>query len=152
MRLAIDWPQSFIANHAWLDLAIFLVLGLIQALVWGSGFSTDAAVRASVATIMTSAVSAGITAVGIVLPLSLVSAQIVEPGPGPLEQVFIADVWFTLSLLFGLYTAFSIAVRSSGENVLNRRDIGVAFGLQLFALAIGMIRLLLAIGAVLGGE
>jgi len=89
--------------------------------------------------------------VGILLPLSLVAAQIRAPGPGPLEHVFFADLWFAVSLLIGLFAVYTIAPRSTGEDVLARRDVGIAFGLQLFAMGIGIVRLLIGIGAVIGG-
>ena len=94
----------------------------------------------------------GLGAVGILIPVTLITAQIGKPTIATLSQIFFADVWFTLSLIFGLHILFTVGVKAGTENVLNRRGlIGIPYGLQLLSLLVGVIRLLVGVAILFSG-
>jgi hypothetical protein len=144
------WWGAFLDDKIWIDAIFFFVFGGINAISWwslGAGkFPTDAQTRASAASSIGTTVGGGIAAVGILIPATLITAQIGHPTAATLSQIFFADVWFTLSLVFGLHIVFMIGVKAGSENVLNhRRLLGIPYGLQLLSLLVGVIRLLVGI-------
>ena len=142
----ISWPYAFTDDRIYIDCIIFVVLGGFHIVTWiCNRANAPVASAAASAAAITSAVTAGIAAVGILIPLTLGAAQVGHPGSGPLSQVFFGDAWFTLSLVFGLYTLWTVGVKGTTQNVLNRKDVGIAYGLQLLTLLIGVIRLLVGI-------
>jgi hypothetical protein len=150
---SVSWTDAFWSDWVWVDVVIFLILGAVHTGAWISTSPQDpgdATTRAAAAAALTSAGTAGLTAVGIMLPLSLAAGQLHRTGPGPLEHVFFADIWFALSLLFGLLALYVIAPNAVSQYVVRRRIVGIPFGLQLLSLLIGVARLLVGIGLVLG--
>ena len=141
-------------NMVYIDVLVFAIVGAVHSVAWWGGAHGHANTpdeRRAATSALGTTIGAGITAVGILLPLSLVGAQIRSPSSGPLEHVFFADLWFSISLTLGIYALFVVGARSSGENPYNRRDVGIAYGLQLLALVIGVGRLLVGLSAILGG-
>ncbi len=94
---------------------------------------------------MSATATGGLTAVGILIPATLVAVQISHPNAAALSSVFFGDLWFALSLVCGLYVLWISGVKVSTENVLNRKDVGISHGLQLLALLVGVARLLFGI-------
>jgi hypothetical protein len=110
--------------------------------------------RQFAATIVASSSTTSITAVSILIPASLI---IVQLGFGSksfphdaLNNVFRASLWFLFSLLLGLYVIFNVAMRSQSRNVAQYFPVGVVFAPQLFALAVGVLRLVIGIANVVG--
>lgn len=151
---AFSWPSQYWSDWVWIETLVFIVLGILHGYIWvanGRGYSETDTARSAAATSLGSTVTGGITAVGILIPVTLAAAAIGHPGPTGLSDVFFADAWFTLSLVFGLYALFSVGVRGPTQNILNRPDVGIAYGLQLIAMLVGMIRLLIGIAIVFAG-
>lgn len=152
---SINWPQAFLDDKAWLDVLVVAALGVVHGLAWwgsGEGRSTAPEERIPVATSITATVSGEITAVGILIPATLVAVQIVKPTSAVLAVIFFADVWFALSLTFGLYILWTVAVKASTQNVLNRHDVGLVYGLQFITLLAGIVRLLIGIAILFSGS
>lgn len=151
---AINWSYAFTSDRVWIDCLAALILGAIH--VWSylsnrGKYPDNLADRSAAATSLSSTITGGITAVGILIPVTLIAAQIGHPSQTGLEDIFFADVWFTFSLVFGLYGLFTVGVRGSTENILNRRDVGIVYGLELMTLLIGIVRLLIGIAIVFSG-
>jgi hypothetical protein len=49
------------------------------------------------------------------------------------------------SLFCGLYVLWVVAAKFGSTNVYNRRDVGIAYGLQLITLFTGVVRLVIGI-------
>lgn len=103
--------------------------------------------RTAQASAMAKSVGIGITAVGILIPATLIAVTLAKPSLAILSQFFFADVWFVLSLIFGLTMTYSLGVGQPPY----RRFIGWQYGPQLLALLIGALRLLTAIAILFVG-
>jgi hypothetical protein len=105
--------------------------------------------RRSGAQIITASSAAGITAVAILVPASMLIVQLSSTSASlPLEvvlQVFRAALWFLVSLFFGLFVVSVVPFRSPAQDVRKSMQIGIPFGLQLFSLFVGMARLILGL-------
>jgi hypothetical protein len=94
--------------------------------------------------------------VGVLLPLSLVAIQVVaDHGPGVaithiLIDVFVADVWFAVALLLGLFVLFVVAYESGTMNVMNARIVVLPLVWQFIALIVGGVRLLIGVAGLAG--
>jgi hypothetical protein len=139
----MSW-DSFVQQRVYLDCVAFAVLSLIHVVAnWQltAQYPNEPGDRAAAATSLGGSVNGGLAAVGILLPLSLVVTQIPGIATSALQHVVYADIWFGLSLLFGVYTTYTIGVRAVGENIVNRRDVRLTYGFQLMSLVIGTVRL-----------
>ena len=147
---ALSWSTVISGQHVWIDLVIFLALGVIHtAANWRSpGLPTTDTARAQAATNVNQIAIGGVTAVGILLPLSLVAitafASKATPSHGVLINTFVADCWFVLSLLLGLCVLWTGAFQAPSRNVQNLRFVRLCAGWQLFSLMLGVVRLLVA--------
>src|SRR6266851_9693403 len=144
----MNW-DSFVQQRIYIDCLVFLILGAIHIVSnarLNEAYPNTEKARSVAATSIGGSMNGGLTAVGILLPLSLVATQIPKVDSlGALQHVVYADIWFGLSLLFGVYGAYRVGIRSVGENVVNLLDVRIVFGLQLIALVIGTARLVVSI-------
>ncbi len=147
--------MSFFSN--WWDVIVFAVLAIIHIASWLeiktklSGAPMNCNEQRSLgATTLGSASTAGITAVSILIPASLLIVQLAaQPGmPLPfaaVSNVFRASIWFLVSLFFGLIIVFLIPMYAQKHNVARNLSTGIPFGPQLLALLIGMARLVIGL-------
>lgn len=148
----------------WWDVILYVVFFIIQIVSWieirpklsppgktPAENLQDLPNRQFGATLMTGASTAGITAVSILIPASVLILQLgLNSSSKPLPQealndVFRAVIWFTLSLLLGLYIIFVAAMRGQRFNVARDFRIGIFYGPQLFAIVMGVVRLVFGI-------
>ena len=147
---ALSWSAVISGQHVWIDVLIFVVLGAVHtAANWTSpGLPNTETARAQAATNVNQIAIGGVTAVGILLPLSLVAitafATKTAPSHGVLINTFVADCWFVLSLLLGLCVLWTGAFQAPSRNVQNLLFVRLCAGWQLFSLMIGVVRLLVA--------
>lgn len=137
---------AIVDDKIWIDILLFVVFSVVHMLAWSTSTATSQTTSATVATV-SGAVTGGIQAVGILVPATLVAVTLAHPKSSTLSQFLYADIWFTLSLFFGLSLLWSIGVNA---NVL-RRFVGYQYGLQLFSLGVGSIRLLIGIAILFSG-
>jgi hypothetical protein len=140
---------GFIAK--WWDVVLFAVLLVIHVAAWTQvkaqgqanqpGRDDDA--RRSAAQLMTSSSAVGITAVSILVPASmLIVAGNTQFPSDVILQLFRAGLWFLGSLIMGLWVVFIVPLRSMRLDVRTSLEIAIPFGPQVFALMIGMGRLI----------
>lgn len=147
---ALSWSSVFSQQNVWIDLVIFALLGVLHtAANWKSpGLDNTDTARGQAATNVNQIAIGGVTAVGILLPLSLAAitafASTTAPGKGVLINTFVADSWFALSLLLGLCVLWTGAFQAPTRNVQNLRFVRLCAGWQLFSLMLGVVRLLVA--------
>ena len=102
------------------------------------------------ATILNSSSAAGISAVSILIPASLLIVQIglgsskLMP-PGVLDNVFRASIWFLISLGAGLIFLWISGAQSQFRNAATNLLLMIFFGPQLIALGVGAGRLIIGI-------
>lgn len=140
------------------DVVLLVLLGGIHILVWltGDWRTTDPNNLAGEG--LRAAGSGGLTVVGILLPVNLLVVQLASAnassgGPVPAAAVvdlFVSSCWLLLSLVFGLYVLFVAVTQAFGSSPLRRRDIGIAFGLQLILLIVGVERLVWGFSSLAG--
>lgn len=98
---------------------------------------------------LNNASGAGVTAVSILIPASLLIIQFTAENKDVprivLEQVFRGSVWFLVSLALGLFIIFVIPMKSQEHNVVRRMLTGIPFFPQFASLLIGMIWLVMGI-------
>ena len=147
---ALSWSSVFSQQHVWIDVGIFVLLGILHTVAnWTSpGLPNTETARGQSATNVNQIAIGGVTAVGILLPLSLAGitalASKAAPSKGVLINTFVADSWFTLSLLLGLCVLWTGAFQAPSRNVQNLRFVRLCAGWQLFSLMLGVVRLLVA--------
>jgi hypothetical protein len=141
----------------WWDLVGFLVLGSIHILSWvqlqvagklNQATQDDEARRSGAQMIVTSS-AAGITAVSILVPASMLIVQLWSNSASlPIEvvaRVVRGATWFLGSLFLGLFIVFLALLKSQTRDIRNWIGIGIPFGLQLLTLLFGMIWLILGL-------
>ena len=140
--------MAFLCN--WWDVIVFGVVDLIHVASWLEARKrltkdpkNSLAEREFAASSLNSASVAGVTAVSILIPASLLIVQVgYEKHDFPhsaLEDVFRASIWFLVSLALGLVLLFLVPMRSQKYNAARDHYIGILFGPQLAALLTGMI-------------
>jgi hypothetical protein len=136
----------------WWDMSAFIILAAIHIGSWvelkRSGKlkrKVQDEERRSGAQMMTASSAAGVTAVSILVPASMLIVQLSSNSTsfpvGVLSQVFRGALWFLLSLLLGLIVIFLVPLRSHRTDVRKSLETGIPFGLQLLCLFLGMARL-----------
>lgn len=94
--------------------------------------------------------SAGLTVVGILIPLTVIAVQLKATSDGgdkgavsrpTLIDLLVASAWLLASLVCGLYVLYRSAFTGYKENLFVHRDVGILSGFQLFFLLVGVIRL-----------
>lgn len=141
---------SFLRNN--FDIIVFILLSIVHIGSWVEvkpGLSKDKPdfnERSLSATTLGASTTAGITAVSILIPASLLIVQIGLGDHSPLppaaiDHVVRASEWFVASLSFGLLIIFLVPMKANLFNVARYFQIGILVGPQLITLWIGMIRL-----------
>jgi hypothetical protein len=160
--IQLTFDSAFISHLVWIDCAFFIVFAIIHSLSWPSlptnnAVHTDAEARSRAVSTVSSATTGGLTAVGILLPLSLVAIQVIDVNKPPKQagtvelNLFVADAWLALSLTMGLIVLWRIGAKGPTRNILYDRWAGIPFGLQLFSVLLGIIRILVAVFVLVNG-
>jgi hypothetical protein len=142
-----------------IDVAILFVFTVLQYLSLRPLNKRDSdadSVRGAAASSMGVAAGAGISAVGILVPLTLLTVQRIVSGDAPLrfritEDLFVSECWFALSLALGLLVLWFVAFKAPTRNVTRTGYISLTFSIQLLALLIGIVRVLIATFNLIGG-
>ena len=138
----LSHPASLIT-----DLVILAVLGFVHVIAWVSTDTSGVDPENKGGDAVRSAAAAGLTVVGILLPVTLLIVQLADSKSQPtipqraVEELFVASCWLLGSLIFGLYTLFVSVTRGLAESPLRRRDIGITFGFQLIFMLIGIVQI-----------
>jgi hypothetical protein len=143
---------KFFSN--WWDVSAFALLAVLHIGSWLELYyrgrldhsARNAEDRRFGAQILSSSSAAGITAVSILIPASLLVVQLSSTGkplpPTALSHVFSASLWFLGSLFLGLLIVFLVPLKSHKQDVRLSLGTGIPFGLQLLSLLFGMTRLI----------
>jgi hypothetical protein len=135
------------------DLFILFFLGSIHIASWLT--LEPATIEASYSRMETAArlrdtASAGLTVVGILIPLTVIAVQLKATSDGgdngavskpTLIDLLVASAWLLASLVCGLYVLYRSAFTGYKENLFTHSDVGIFSGFQLFFLLVGVIRL-----------
>jgi hypothetical protein len=130
-----------------IDLGILVVLGSVHVKAWPKYPDPDAAsYKEQAQTGIRSAATGGITVAGILIPLSILTISLAANGRVKLPSTvltdfFVANFWLLISLVLGLYVLYVAGVKGYKRNILAYRATGIAYGLQLLFLAVGVFRL-----------
>lgn len=144
---ATFWGRVWHRPWWWVDLVILGVLGAAHVLTWLFGDFSSIDTDNEAGEGLRSAGAAGLTVVGILLPVTLLVVQLASAKDGsPLPNdavldLFMAAFWLMLSLFSGLYALFVAVTRAFSTSPLRRKDVGILFGLQLILLIVGAERL-----------
>jgi hypothetical protein len=143
------------------DIILFALLVIVHIASWWEyrtrpAMESDRDIRQFGATTMSSTATAGITAVSILIPASLLVIQLGrDPDqtlpPAALDQVFRGVVWLLISMAIGLFLIYLLPMRAQKYNVGKDFLIGSLFAPQLLALFIGIIRIVLGLQATIYG-
>lgn len=155
MYAASLWSEIVDRPDLVIDFGIILIFGLVHTLAWqdidpskadGDPKEAGAAIRG--------AATAGITIVGILIPVSILAIQLragrdaQPPSNDVLVNLFVADVWLLLSLACGVYVLWIAAMRAyEKDNVFGDRTVGIVIGFQLLFLFVGIFRQVWGLGA-----
>jgi hypothetical protein len=142
-----------------IDLLVFGLFAVLQFLTLKPLSKRDndsEMIRGAAASSMGVAAGAGISAVGILVPLTLFTVQRIVTGDNPLRvaitnDLFVSECWFALSLALGLFVLWFVAFKAPTRNVTRTGYISLTFSLQLCALFIGIVRVLIATFNLIGG-
>lgn len=137
----------------WWDVFLFVALALVHILGWISAKNDLNAEpmncldqRQFSANTLNNACVAGITAVSILIPATMITLQLAYQQDLPVPpSLFRSSIWFLASLTFGIFVLFVIPMRSQKFNVARLLITGLPFGFQLFCLLIGLTWFVLAI-------
>ena len=116
----------------WIVLVLAVIVGVIHT---AAAHGTDDSKGDPVQQGLQTAVSAGLSVVGILLPTVFVILQIKSDSLSKpaLSDLFVASAWLAVSVVFGLYVAY-VAVTRPGWG----HGAKYAFGYQLIALLAGV--------------
>lgn len=136
-----------------IDLFIFFVLAFNHVAAWMTldvkTIEADYS-RLETATRLRETAGAGLTVVGILIPLTIIAVQLKATSDGgntsavskpTLVDLLAASTWLLASLVCGLYVLYLSAFTGYRENLFTHRDIGIFSGFQLFFLLVGVFRL-----------
>ena len=148
---ALSAHEVFCAEKVWIDVLVFAALVIVHVIANRTSPGLDDANESekaqSFALVQTIA-GVGVTAVGILLPLSLAAigtfASKQSTPTSVLTNVFVGDVWLALSLTLGLVVLWTAGFQGIRRNVQNVALVRFLGGAQLFALVLGIVRLLIA--------
>lgn len=151
----ITWRTVLLDRWVWADLLAFAILSTVHLIAWREVREErgDPQDRERAAGALRATATAGISAVGILIPFSLVAVRVGSP-PVPastLVDVFVAELWLAFSMAFGLFVIWLVAAKGTSRNVLTMRLAGLPYGWQLIALLVGVVRLLVGIGTLVEG-
>ena len=160
--------DGFFDRFVFIDVAVFLVFGLVQLITWldtkcrQDGHLKFACIERTCVSneslkvnneAISRAAQGGVTALGILIAAAFVVLQLTRDSSDPLPQgvaldVYFAGLWFFAALLTGLWIISRLAMFGKDHDRVVL-DVGVAFGLQLFATAIGVGRLVFSLAAII---
>jgi hypothetical protein len=138
------------------DLVVFVILVGIHIAAW-SEFRTPAPIpdalewRQFGATTMGGTATAGLTAVSILIPASLLVIQLARgPAGSPLptsalSEIFRGTTWLLGSMVLGLFVIYLLPMRSQSYDVSRDPVIGLLYFPQLLALFLGILRIALGL-------
>jgi|SRR5580658_7088468 hypothetical protein len=142
----------------WWDPIVFAIYAALTIAAWNElkragklKQTEDENERRFGAQLFTTSSAAGVTAVSILVPASMLVVQLgwsrSAPFPSPeiVPHLFHASLWFLFSLILGLLVIFLVPFYSPVADVRKLMRIGIPFGLQIVSLAFGMLQLVLAL-------
>ena len=141
-----------------LDVALVVVLCGVHAAAQNGAaveaWNKDDSLKNATATRFGTAAAAGITVVGILAPLSVVTLQLSAQAlpRRALTDFAIANLWLVVSLVLGLYVIYVVGIRGYVTNVLNVNSIKIVFGWQLILLAVGIFTFVWGLFDVIGAQ
>jgi len=152
------WPALRSRRALLVDLALILFLGFMQIGAWVDlDIKKETRDGQEVAQRLRDTTTAGLTVVGILVPLTVIAVQIrASTSEGSdssavatpvLVDLLVANFWLLLSLLAGLYVLYFSAYKGYHESLFMHKEVGVLVGFQLFLLFIGVLRLVLGLAA-----
>jgi hypothetical protein len=154
------WPALRRRRAILVDLVLILLLGFMQIGAWVDlDIKKETRDREEVAQRLRDTTTAGLTVVGILVPLTVIAVQIrasTSDSEGSsasavatpvLVDLLVANFWLLLSLLAGLYVLYFSAYKGYHESLFMHKEVGVLVGFQLFLLFIGVLRLVLGLAA-----
>jgi hypothetical protein len=144
------------------DVVLVLVLLMIHGLAWDPHRSAIHPVppveeRGLGASTMGQTATAGITAVSILIPASLLVLQFSRDGTGALPTVagknaFRGILWLTLSLIAGVVVLWLIPIRAAVVDVSRVYEVGILFSAQPVVLLVGVLRIVLGLEVAVSGR
>jgi hypothetical protein len=144
-------PWSALPTWQWvIDALIIFLLSAIHVLTWMSIDTNQLPDQPGASDAGRSAVSASLTATGILLPLTVIAVQLsskaIAQTDATLSGFFIASVCFLVSLCFGLYVFVVSSYKAAGTtpNFFKHKSLGILLGFQLIWLLVGSLQLVFA--------
>jgi hypothetical protein len=139
------------------DVVLIILLGFMQIGSWAEiDVKKETRDRQEVAQRVRDTTTAGLTVVGILVPLTVIAVQIRASIPEKgkdavaapvLIDLLVANFWLLLSLLAGLYVLYLSAYKGYKESLFVHKEVGVLVGFQLFLLFVGVLRLVLGLAS-----
>ena len=162
------WLMTPVAADVWqavgdravllVDVVLVLVLGGLHVLTTLTNDLTSIKTKNidKAADHVRSAANAGLTVVGILIPVALLTVTI-GTGSGSailteaaLIDLTVAAMWLLLSMALGAYAIYTTGFRGFTENVLAKKDVAIALGLQIILLLVGTLRLVWGLSSLVG--
>lgn len=153
------WSTLFQRRALLVDLILLLTLGFFHVVTWVTldvrQYETYDRIETAGRIQATS--TAGLTVVGILVPLTVIAIQLQSTAKRDngnryamraLVDLFVASAWLLASLVASLYVLYFAAFNGYAENLLAYRHIGILLGFQLFFLFIGVFRLVWGLAAI----
>ncbi len=144
--------DEFLDRRIWIDVAVFASLGLLHFLAWGESLLHQEWQGTKVNNeAIGQAARGGVTALGILIASTFAVLNLADDSQGGLPRasqvdIFFAGLWFLAAIVLGLWIIWRLAVYPKDhEKVI--LDVGLAFGLQLLASAIGAGRLVYSLAS-----
>jgi hypothetical protein len=144
-------PWSALPAWQWItDGVIIFVFSIIHLLTWISLNTKNLPNEQGASDAGRAAVSASLTATGILLPLTVIAVQLtgqkVTLTASTLSGFFIASVCFLVSLCLGLYVFVVSSYKAAGStpNFFKHKSLGILLGFQLIWLLAGSLQLVFA--------
>jgi hypothetical protein len=139
----------------WFDVGGLALLCAIHSAAWLSLDLADISRRygaQETASRLRETASGGLTVVSFLLPLTVLSVQLKgaaheddAAATSALVDLWIACIWLLASVFFALYVIYFSAFTGYTETIFTHRDIGMAFGFQLFFMFFGLIRVVMGV-------
>jgi len=129
---------------------IIVVLSVVHLLTWISIDTGSLPDEQGASDAGRAAVSASLTATGILLPLTVIAVQLtgqkVNLTNDTLSGFFTASVCFLVSLSLGLYVFVASSYKAAGSkpNFFKHKSLGTLLGFQLIWLLTGSLQLIFA--------
>jgi hypothetical protein len=153
------WSTLFQRRVLLVDLMLLLILGFFHVVAWATldVHRYEAYDRIETVGRVQATSTAGLTVVGILVPLTVIAIQLQSAAKRgstdrytmrALVDLFVASTWLLASLMASLYVLYFSAFKGYTENILAYRHIGILLGFQLFFLFVGVFRLVWGLSAI----